>query len=395
MNKSKFDQIIERRLSGSRKWDSNRATFGSESLLPMWIADMDFMSPPAVVEAVRRRAEHGVFGYPARDEEYYASIIDWVNQRQNWLIRREWICHTPGVVPAISAAVLTFTEPGDSVVIQPPVYPPFFSCIKNNGRRVVENPLRLIDGRYEMDFEDLAVKLTPDVKLMVLCSPHNPVGRVWTEAELKQLAEMCAKRGIVIVSDEIHGDLIFPGYCQVPLATVSPEAASITVTCIAPSKTFNIAGLYESAIIISEPNLRNRFNATLQAIDIGGGNVFGIAALQAAYRHGAEWLDELRPYLADNAKYLSDGLAELVQPVKMIEPESTFLAWLDFRELGLEAAELRNFLIYEAKIGLNDGITFGKQGEGFARLNFGCPRVLLSEALVRLARAVRGLKGKV
>lgn len=394
MTHSQFDRIIERRLSGSRKWDGIRATFGSDSVLPMWIADMDFTSPPEVVEAVRQRAEHGVFGYPTRGEDYYAAIINWVGRRQGWVIQPEWICHTPGVVPAISAAVQSFTDPGDSVIIQPPVYPPFFSCVINNGRKLVENPLRLVNGRYEMDFADLAAKLTPDVKMMVICSPHNPVGRVWTEAELQQLVSLCYERGVIIVADEIHGDLVFPGYRQIPLATVSPEAAAIAITCIAPSKTFNIAGLYESAIIIADPGRRKRFNATLQAIDIGGGNVFGIAALQAAYRHGAAWLDELMPYLADNAKYLAEGINELAPPVKMIKPESTFLAWLDFRELGMDAAELRQFLIHEAKLGLNDGKTFGLQGEGFARLNFGCPRSLLSEALVRLARAVKRLKGK-
>lgn len=392
MAASQFDQIVDRRLSGSRKWDGIRTTFSSDEVLPMWIADMDFASPPAVVEAVCRRAQHGVFGYPLRDDDYFCAIIDWLKQRQGWDVQAEWIAHTPGVVPAISVAVQTFTSPGDGVLIQTPVYPPFFSCVTNNGRKVVENQLQLVDGRYEMDFDDLASKLTADVKLMILSSPHNPVGRVWTEPELKRLAALCSSRGVIMLSDEIHGDLVFPGYRQIPLATVSPEAAAYTITCIAPSKTFNIAGLYESSIIISDPHLRKKFCDAVTALEISGGNVFGIAALKAAYRHGGPWLDELMPYLLENANYLEAGIRELVSPVVMIKPESTFLAWLDFRGLGMDAIELRQFLICEAKIGLNDGKTFGALGEGFARLNFGCPRSVLADALVRLATAVCRLK---
>lgn len=392
LNTGRFDTIIERRNTASWKWDKMEKVFGTTDLLPMWIADMDFAAPPEVVAAVKRKAEHGIYGYATFPHSFYSSVIGWMKRRHDWQIEEEWISVTPGVVPAISIAVQAFTEPGDGIIIQPPVYPPFFRCVKANKRQLVENPLIYEDGRYVIDFDDLERKLDPAVKMLILCSPHNPVGRVWSEAELTRLAELCLKHNVLILSDEIHGDLVFKGHRHIPFATLGSDLAANTVTFTAPSKTFNLAGLYTSATIISNPKLREKFNALLEVLSVGEGNVFGIAACEAAYNYGEPWLEELLPYLAANADYIEQFINSNIPQVKMTKPECTYLAWLDFKELGMTGPELRNFLIHKAKIGLNDGITFGKkEGAGFARLNFGCPRPLLEEGLKRLERAIREL----
>ena len=388
---SEFDTIIDRRNTASWKWDKTEKIFGTADLLPMWIADMDFASPAEVIAAVKAKAEHGVYGYATFPSSFYAAIIGWMKRRHNWQIEQEWISVTPGVVPAISIAVQALTEPGDGIVIQPPVYPPFFRCVKTNNRKLVENPLRLHNGRYEMDFDDLERKLDPTVKMLVLCSPHNPVGRVWSQADLHRLADICLKRKIIILSDEIHGDLVFRGYKHIPVASLNPEVAAQTVTFTAPSKTFNLAGLYTSATVISNPELRQKFNTLLEVLSISEGNVFGIAACEAAYNYGDAWLAELLDYLERNADYLADFVNRQIPDVKVIKPECTYLAWLDFTALGLAGPDLKSFLVHRAKVGLNDGTTFGREGEGFARLNFGCPRVLLQEGLQRIEKAVREL----
>jgi cystathionine beta-lyase len=387
-----FGTVIERKNTASWKWDELEKVFGTTDMLPMWIADMDFAAPPAVVEAVKVRAEHGIYGYATFTHSFYASIIGWMKRRHQWKIEEEWISITPGVVPAISIAVQAFTEPGDGIVIQPPVYPPFFRCVKANNRQLIENPLKFENGKYQIDFEDLERKLSPAVKILLLCNPHNPVGRVWSHDELGRLTQLCLKHKLLILSDEIHGDLIFQGYKHIPVAALGPEVAASTITFTAPSKTFNLAGLYTSATIISNPKLRRKFNALLEVLSVGEGNVFGIAACEAAYNHGEQWLGDLLAYLGGNADYLQHFLADKVPQIKMVKPESTYLAWLDFREFGLSGAELKDFLVRQAKVGLNDGLTFGKKGEGFARLNFGCPRSLLQEGLQRIEAAVNGLR---
>ena len=389
MGKFDFDTVVDRIGTGSRKWDARQEVFGREDLLPMWIADMDFCSPPAVAEAVKRRAAHCIYGYPARLKSYYSAFTGWADRRYGWQVDPSWLLTTPGVVPAINAAILAFTEPGDGVLIQPPVYPPFFSCPRLNGRRVVENPLQEdSDGTWRIDFDDLRRKLELRPKLFVLCSPHNPVGRVWSRAELQQVANLCLENEVLMFSDEIHGDLLLGNRRHTPLASLGPEVAARTITCTAPSKTFNIAGLYTSTVVVSSPSLRARLAHMLDALDICGGNVFGIVAFEAAYNHGEEWLGELLPYLEDNAVFMRAFLAKKIPQLRMSMPESTFLAWLDCRTLGLAQPELREFFVTKARVGLNDGRTFGESGEGFMRLNFGCSRKTLIEGLERIEQAI-------
>ena len=392
MGQVDFDTVIDRTGTSCRKWDARQEVFGTEDILPMWIADMDLAGPPSVAAALRERAAHGVYGYPARLTAYYDAFVQWAERRYNWQVDPAWMLTTPGVVPAINAAILALTEPGDSVLIQPPVYPPFFSCPRLNGRVPLENPLQEVaDGTWQMDFADLEKKLAQRPKLMVLCSPHNPVGRVWSRAELVRVAELCQKYDVAVFADEIHGDLLLNGGRHIPFASLGPEAAARTVTCTAPSKTFNIAGLYTSAVIAGNPELHRKMSHMLSALDICGGNVFGIAAFEAAYNYGEAWLEELLPYLAGNADAMAAFVAKKIPRLRVTRPESTFLAWIDCRKLGLPQDELKRFFIQTARVGLNDGRTFGRQGIGFMRLNFGCSRQILLEGLSRIEQAVQSL----
>ncbi|MZP30677.1 putative C-S lyase [Heliobacterium undosum] len=384
-----FDERIERRRTNCLKWDALRDAFGQEDLLPLWVADMDFPSPPAVIEVLQEKAAHRVYGYHVRSESFFESVVEWFGRRHGWAIEREWIALTPGVVPSICLAIQAFTAPGDGVVIQSPVYPPFFRCVNENGRRLVENPLRQVDGCYEIDFDDLAAKLDDGVRMLVLCSPHNPVGRVWTEAELRRINELCRERDIIVLSDEIHCDLVFRGHRHIPFAALGADAAARTVTCVAPSKTFNIAGLNTSFVIISDGGLRRRFRKHMAALSLGEGNLFGVAASEAAYRHGDAWLDALLPYLEDNADYFVRYVRERLPELQVVKPEGTYLGWLDCRSLGLAPAELKRFFVEKAKVGLNDGLTFGRPGAGFARINFGCPQAVLAEGMQRIEAALR------
>jgi len=392
MGKFDFDMVVDRTGTASRKWDARKDVFGTPDILPMWIADMDFRCPPVVQEALKQRAAHGVYGYPERLENYYAAFVGWAKRRYDWQVDPAWILTTPGVVPAINAAILAFTEPGDGILIQPPVYPPFFSCPRLNGRNVIENPLRENeDGTWEMDFDDLKRKLALKPKMLVLCSPHNPVGRVWRREDLQRIAELCLENDVLMFSDEIHGDLLLGGRRHIPLASLGPDVADRTITCTAPSKTFNIAGLYTSAAIVSDPSLRARFGRMLDALDISGGNVFGITAFEAAYDYGEDWLLELLTYLEKNADFMVDFLDKKIPRLRMAKPESTFLAWLDCRALGLPQPELKEFFIKNAGVGLNDGLTFGEQGRGFMRLNYGCSKAALQNGLEKIEQAVAGL----
>ena len=392
MGTHNFDEIVKRYNTESRKWDNIGEVFGDTSVLPLWIADMDFASPPAVLKAIQAKAAHGVFGYPARRTSLHESVMRWAKVRHHWTLESEWISTAPGVVSSISAAVLALTEPGDSIIIQPPVYPPFFSCVRNNGRKIVENALKNNHGYYEFDFADLEAKIDDTVRMIVLCSPHNPVGRVWREEELCRLADICLKHQIIILADEIHHDLVFSGHKHTPLASLSPEIARATVTFMAASKTFNVAGLNTSFIITPDPVKRKKINKLLHNLEIGKTTIFGGAAAEAAYTDGEEWLEELLVYLEDNADYIVSYVEQHLPGVKIVKPEGTYLAWLDFRDIFSQADKLSNFLTKEAKVGLNDGLSFGCQGEGFARLNFGCPRSIIQEALQRIERAIKNLQ---
>ena len=386
----KFDTVIARHNSGSTKWDDAAALFGSEDVLPFWVADMDFPSPPAVSEALTARLQHGIFGYPSPHSYAYDAVTDWMDKRHNWKTSPDWMVSTPGVVTAITLAVQTFTKPGDKVIIQPPVYPPFFSSVKNQDRIVLENPLVYENGSYHMDFDDLAKK-AHEAKMLILCSPHNPVGRVWLRAELTRLVKICLDNDVLLLADEIHSDLVYPGHQHIPLASLETGSEDKIITLTAPSKTFNTAGLYTSIAIISNAILRNQFSQTVQFLGINKSNVFGITALEAAYRHGAPWLDELLVYLEGNAQYLTEFIAANIPAITVDKPQGTYLAWLDCRNLKLSHQELVQFFAQKAKVGLNDGITFGHQGTGFMRLNFGCPRPLLEEGLKRITLAVNQL----
>lgn len=386
-----FDRVIDRRASDSIKWSQNEKLFGSRDVISAWIADMDFEAPAPVLAALRARAAHGILGYPVRPPGYYDSLIAWMRKRHCWEIQSEWITYSPGVVPGLALAIHAFTQPGDKVIIQTPVYPPFFAVVQNNGRQLVLNPLRYTDGKFRMDLENLEKQIDARAKLLILCSPHNPVGRVWTRDELTQLGEVCLRRNILIVSDEIHGDLILRGAQHTPLAALSDAFAQNTITCVAPSKTFNIPGLYTAAAIIPNARLRAQFITTRLNWGLEGANVFGLVGFEAAYRTGAEWLDQLLAYLQGNLEFLLEYFEKFIPRIKPIRPEGTYLIWLDCRGLGLDEAALKSWMRTRARVAMNEGHTFGEEGRGFLRFNFGCPRATLTEALQRIERAAHEL----
>ena len=384
-----FDRTIERRHTHSAKWDLAGEMFGDKDILPMWVADMDFETAPCIVEALKKLAETGIFGYPHRPQSYKDAVKGWMKRRHGWVIEDDWLTYSPGVVTALNLCILAFSHPGDKVIIQPPVYYPFARCIENNGRRVVNNPLKLEGGRYVMDFEDLNKSVSGRTRLMIISNPHNPVGRVWTRDELQNAGEFCIKNDIVLVSDEIHSDLILKGHRHIPTASISKDIARQTITCMAPSKTFNLAGLKTSSIIISNPRLRKMYNTMLGNLSIGMDNTFGMAALEAAYNEGEEWLEELLAYLEANMDFAVRYADENIPGVEILPSEGTYLLWMDCRGLGLEGKALDKFTLGKAKLWLDDGPMFGPGGEGFQRINIACPRATLEEALGRLEKAVK------
>ncbi|MGE5740419.1 MAG: MalY/PatB family protein [Candidatus Aminicenantes bacterium RBG_16_66_30] len=386
-----FDKVVDRTGTESLKWVYPRKVLGIEEAIPMWVADMDFEAPPAVVEAIKRRAVHGVYGYPLIPPTFWQAAIDWLERRHGWAVEKSWMAKSPGIVPALNYAVRAFTKPGDGVLIQTPVYHPFYSAVEHNGRRVVRNPLRFDGQRYVMDFDDLEGKIGPDVRLMILCSPHNPVGRVWSRAELEHLGRVAVEHDLVVFADEIHHDLVYSGHVHRVFAALSPELAGRTITGIAPSKAFNIPGLSTAAVVASDPGLLEAFKLETERAGYELGQVFGVVGFEAAYAHGGEWLDALLPYLEANIDFLDRFLAERVPGIRLVRPEGTYLALLDCRGLGLETDELNRFLLTKAQVYFSDGTMFGRELEGFVRVNFGCPRVLLKEALERIERAVSRL----
>lgn len=388
--KYNFDEIINRENTASVKYDLRKDIFGKEDVIPMWVADMDFKTPDFIIKAIIDRANHEVFGYSFRPESYFLSIVNWLKRRHNWEISKDWISFSPGIVPAVNMAILAFTEPNDKIIIQPPVYFPFFSAIKNNNRVLVENPLKLKNGRYCFDFNNLEKKLA-DAKMLILSNPHNPGGSVWTKNELKSLGEMCLENNVLIMSDEIHADLVFKNFKFTPLASISKEIADSTVTFVAPSKTFNMAALATSSVIASNKELKNKYDKVLDAIHVGLGNVFGTVASEAAYNYGDEWLDQLMDYLSGNLDFTQKFLNEKIPQIKMIRPEGTYLVWLDCSELNLNEKDLKEFMIEDAGLGFNDGRMFGTGGEGYMRMNIACPKQTLLNALISLEKAVNKL----
>ncbi|MFX1575055.1 MAG: MalY/PatB family protein [Promethearchaeota archaeon] len=385
-----FDEIIDRTETQSAKWD----VYGKD-LLPLWVADMDFRAPQPIIDAITDRARHGIFGYSYFHNTYFDAVLRWFKRRYNWEIKREWLNFTPGVLPAINIAIKSFSNPGDKIIVQNPVYYPFFGAIKNNGRHIQFNPLKLSNGRYHMNFDDLKEKVKdPRVKMVILCSPHNPVGRVWTREELTQLGEICIDNGILVVSDEIHCDLIYSGYTHINFASINDEFANNSITCTSLSKTFNLAGLQLSNIIIPNQNLRRSFTNSIESIFIPEEfgylpNSLSLVAFTAAYQKCDEWLDSLILYLEKNVEFLKLFLKNKIPEVQVIEPEGTYLVWLDFRKLGIDDDKLEDFLHKEAKVALDNGAMFGENGKGFQRINIACPRSILEDALKRIHRAVK------
>ena len=386
-----FDKIINRDGTNSVKYDGRKFYFGKEDLIPMWVADMDFAVPEFITDAIIKRAKHPIYGYTLRPDSYFSSFIDWVKRRHNWEMKKEWISFSPGIVPALNFIVQCFSEPGDKVLIQPPVYHPFFYVVENNQREGVYNQLLLKENKYLIDFKDLEEKLASGVRLILLSNPHNPVGRAWNKEELTMLGNLCVKHNVIIISDEIHSDLVLPGFTHIPVASLSKEIANNTITCMAPSKTFNLACLSTSSVIITETEKREKYNKFMERFHLGGGNVFGTIASESAYTKGDHWLDSLLEYIDENFQYLDSYLKSNIPAVKLVPAEATYMAWLDFRELNMEGDDLKSFIINKARVGFNDGRTFRDGGEGFQRMNLACPKPVLKEALNRLEKAVNAI----
>lgn len=382
-----FDKIIKRTNTKSVKWDLK-----SEDILPMWVADMDFQVADVISEAINKRAEHPIYGYTIPGDDYYESICSWWKRRHNFTINKEWICYSPGVVPAINMLIKAFTKQDDNVMLQVPVYHPFFDAIKNNSRNVIESKLKYENGCYSMDFEDIEHKMkNNNIKLLILCNPHNPVGRVWTKEELIKIGDLCVKYNVMIISDEIHCDLVYKGYKHIPIASISEEYRNITATCVAPSKSFNIAGLQTSSVIIPSEELRAKFNTILESTGLNGPNMFGIEATVAAYKYGEPWLEDLLKYLEDNVHYLLEYIKEKMPRVKVVVPQGTYLVWVDFSDYGISSKELHELLLEKGKVWFNEGYIFGNAGDNFERINIACPREVLIEGLHRIEIALEGI----
>ena len=384
-----FDTVPNRRGTNCFKYDFAREMGMPEDVLPLWVADMDFPTAPAVLERLHAQAEHGIFGYTGVKDAYFSAVHNWYAQRFSWETQRSWLVTTPGVVFAIAIAIRAFTQKGDAILIQQPVYYPFANKVTENDRQLVVNPLVLKNGRYEMDFADMERKIVDyHVKMLLLCSPHNPVGRVWTKEELLRVGEICQKHGVLVVSDEIHADFTYAGHTHRVFASVKSEFADFTITCTAPSKTFNLAGLQNSNIFIPNRQLRHAYKKELSACGCGGTNCMGMAACQAAYEAGADWLEQLKQYLAGNLAYIRQFLREKLPDIALIEPEGTYLVWLDLRKLGLTEQQQRQLIVQDAKLWLDTGTLFGQGGEGFERINIACPRTTIEQAMQRLEHAV-------
>ena len=385
-----FDEIIDRRGTASIKYDFAIERGYPSGVLPFWVADMDFRAPAPVLDALARRTAHGIFGYTQVKDDYFSVLQHWFKTRHNWDVARPELIITPGVVFAIATAIRAYTEPNDAVLIQQPVYYPFANIIRDNGRTLVDNTLKLENGRYEIDFTDFEQKIVENkVKLFILCSPHNPVGRVWQRSELERIAGICLRHRVIVVADEIHEEFVRPGFTHTPFAALSPEAAAITVTCTSPSKTFNLAGLQISNIFIRNDTLRRKFRAELGKTGYDEPNTLGLSAAHAAYEHGAPWLRELLAYIETNYAHTAAYLAEHLPQVGIIAPEGTYLLWLDFRAYGLTDKELNDKIIHEANLWLDDGPIFGAGGSGFQRINIACPWETLEKGLENLVRAFR------
>lgn len=393
--KYNFDLICDRSGTGSIKWDIARESTGRDDIIPMWIADMDFPAARPVVEAVQQRAGHPFYGYTRPGPDVVGAVVERAQRKFNWHIEPEWVVFTPGVIPALTAAVRSLASPGDGVILQEPVYFPFFPVVETSGCRIVNNGLKLANGRYEMDYDDLEAMFsqpleTGKVKTIILCNPHNPIGRLWTKEEVTRLGEIAIRYGATVIADEIHCEILYKGYRHVPFASISEEFARNCIVCTAPSKTFNLAGLEVSAIIIPDEKLRKAFNNVRETIQPGP-SLFGYTALAAAYRHGDEWLEQVLEYLQGNLDFITAYFETRIPKIKITPPQGTYMLWLDCRPLGLDNEALTSLMKERAGVWLNDGYEFGEGGSGFQRMNIACPRPLLEEACRRIEAAVNSI----
>ena len=393
MKKYDFDQVIDRRESGALKCDALQSLFGKTGLTPLWVADLDFAVCPDITEALMHRVEHPVYGYASTPDSYWQSIIDWLGHRHDFKVSREELAFVPGVVRGVAYALNYFTNRGDKVLIQQPVYHPVKMVIEGNERVVVNNPLRITEKGYEMDLDGLRQVIeTEHPKMMVLCNPHNPIGIQWDADVMREVAHICRENGVVVVSDEIHGDLMLYGKPHIPFVSVSDDAKAITITLGAPSKTFNIPGLVSSWMVVKDEQLRNGFYHWMETNEFSSPTMFATIGAEVAYTHGEEWLNQMLAYIEETIDVVNKFLIENVPQIKMFRPQASFLLWLDCRDLNLSQAQLVNLFVDKARLALNDGTMFGKEGEGFMRLNIGSPRKVIVEALQRLADAVKSLK---
>lgn len=388
MKQYNFDQVIDRKGTDCIKVDLLEERFGKQDLTALWVADMDFSTPDFIVNAIRKRCEHEIFGYTYASPEYYNSIIEWVQYKHNWQLKKEWLTYIPGIVKGIGFVIQCFTQPGDKVIIQPPVYHPFRLVPQQMKREVVNNPLKLVNGQYEMDFEQLESVIDEKCKVLILCSPHNPAGIVWPKDTLIKLAEICKRHNILVISDEIHAEMAYPQFKHHPFPTVSPEAAACSITFMAPSKTFNIAGIVTSYAIVPDDKLRSEFYHFLEAGELSDGTIFAYTATTAAYTYGAEWLQQMRTYVMENVRTIDIFFKTYIPKIKVFQPQASFLVWLDCRDLNLTQNELVYLFKDKAGLALNDGKMFGPGGEGFMRMNVGCSRVILEQALNALKEAI-------
>lgn len=388
MTKYNFDQIIDRKGTNALKTDVLKERYGRDDLIPLWVADMDFLSPPEITEAIIERAKHGIYGYTRAGQEFYDSIIAWLGGYHAWQVRQDWISFIPGIVKGIAFVTDCFSGTDDRVIIQPPVYHPFRIIPELHRRRIVNNPLLLQAGRYMMDMDDLKRKITPDVKVLILCNPHNPGGRVWSKPELVELAEICYDNNVLVISDEIHSDLAYAGHKHIPFASVSEKAAQNSITFMAPSKTFNIAGIVSSFAVVPNDAIRTRFYDYLEKSELREGHIFAYIATQAAYEKGAGWLGELKKYLWENVQLVDNYLKKNIPQIKAMIPDASYLVWLDCRELNLSQEKLVSLFVDKAGLALNDGAIFGDEGKGFMRLNIGSPRSVIEKALDKLKEAI-------
>jgi cystathionine beta-lyase len=386
-----FDEIINRENTDAIKLEKCKLLFGTENVLPLWVADMDFRTPDFVLNAIQKRLEHPVLGYTTTPADFFELFAAWTQKLHDWQIKTEWTGFIPGIVPGLAFTVQCFTKPGEEVIVQPPVYHPFMNVVNNNGRDLVYNPLQEVKGKFEMDFDDLRSKITDKTRMLILCNPHNPGGKVWTLETLRKLDEICAKHKILVVSDEIHADMVLPGdprIKHIPFAKVSQTAADNSVTFMAPSKTFNMPGLKTSFYVIPNSKLYQQFTSYLEASEVKSGNIFAYAATAACYAEGNHWRKAMLRYVQENVDYVIDFLNEHIPQIRPMRPEASFLMWLDCKALGMEPDELHHFFVQKAGLGLNQGTIFGPGGEYHMRLNVACPKVILEQAMTQLKNAL-------